>query len=141
MDLLQVNRRWFTERSTVGELLVDARFQCFTLEDKWRDLSREPKVPRETCIPDGRYQVVIDFSQRFGRPMPHILNVPHFEGIRFHPGNTPADTEGCPVLGQARQLDRVLFSVPAFDAFLLQLQAGLAAGDVFVNVTSQRSSS
>ncbi len=63
---LTLNRKWLTEVSTVGELLVDGRFECWTLEDRYRP-PPAPKVPRETCIPSGRYQVIINNSVRFGR--------------------------------------------------------------------------
>ena len=82
-----------------GLLFIDGLFFCGTLEDPWRDLSRQQKVPGETCIPAGTYRVVIDLSARFNKLMPHVLNVPHFEGIRFHSGNTRRDTEGCILLG------------------------------------------
>ena len=76
---------------------------CDTLEDKWRDLTKEKKVPGETCIPAGRYRVVMDYSNRFKRVMPHILDVKYFEGVRIHAGNVRADTDGCILLGQYLQ--------------------------------------
>jgi hypothetical protein len=70
--------------------------------------------------------VAIDFSQRFGREMPHILNVEGFDGIRIHSGNTSADTEGCILLGQARNgSDEVINSRAAYDAFFPKLQAAI----------------
>ena len=129
-------RKWLSEESTVGEMYCGDRFLCFILEDKRRELkTAADKVKGKTAIPEGRYPLVIDFSQRFQKTMPHILAVPYFEGIRIHPGNTAADTEGCPLTGKARLNDKVLFSVAAYEEdFLPALRAALAKGKVYVTV-------
>ena len=88
---LRVERTDFSETSTIGKLYVDDQFECYTLEDKVRPV----KIKGKTAIPAGRYEVIVNFSQRFGRMLPLFLNVPNFEGVRIHPGNTAADTEGC----------------------------------------------
>ncbi len=111
MDV-RVQRKWFTEKSTCGELYIDDAFLCFTLEDRIRRAGF--KVKRETAIPPGRYDLVIDWSNRFQRLMPHVLYVPMFEGIRIHAGNTHADTEGCLLVGTARDVDKVLHSRNAY---------------------------
>jgi len=92
---LEVKRFEFGTNYTIGRMYVDGVFKCFTLEDKVRDV----KVFGETAIPEGIYTVVLDESTRFGRKMPHVLNVPGFEGIRIHSGNTDKDTEGCILVG------------------------------------------
>ena len=61
-----------------------------TLEDVIRPIGI--KVPGQTCIQPGIYAVQLTMSQRFSRVLPLLLNVPMFEGIRIHPGNTSADT-------------------------------------------------
>ena len=113
---LKLNRIQFTEKSTIGELWVDDdedRF-CFTLEDMVR--SPGVKVPGQTAIPPGQYEVIINWSNRFKRPMPLLLDVPNFEGVRIHAGNTEADTEGCILVGFNRSPDFVGNSRAAFDA-------------------------
>ena len=85
---------------TLGVLAVDGKEVCDTMEPTWRDLQKEPKVKGCTAIPEGRYPVVITLSPKFGKWLPLLLNVPQFEGIRIHAGNTPMDTEGCILVGE-----------------------------------------
>ena len=79
---LRIKRTDFSDQSTIGELSVNGQFECYTLEDK----VRPEKIAGKTAILAGRYEVVISFSQRFQRPLPLLLKVPNFEGIRIHPG-------------------------------------------------------
>lgn len=123
---LVLTRETFTERSTIGELSVDGEWLAFTLEDKVRDDG--VKVPGRTAIPVGRYQVIIDLSTRFKCLMPHILDVPGFEGIRIHKGNTDENTDGCVLLGLTKGKDFIGESKLAFDAFYPILQQGLQNG-------------
>lgn len=145
---LVCTRKHFFEHCTIGELTCDGEFECFILEDKVRQpegetydgLSYEDasalvakwKVQHETAIPAGlTFEVVIDESSRFGRPMPHLLNVPGFSGIRFHKGNDDHDTDGCPLVGAAYNLGETIIhkSAIAFDALLPRLEAALKAGE------------
>lgn len=119
---LVVERTDFTSKSTIGRLLINGQFECFTLEDVVRD---GPKVMHETAIPAGTYKVIITMSNRFKRELPLLLNVPGFEGIRIHPGNTNADTSGCILLGMTKSPDFIGGSRLAFNPFFTKLQAAL----------------
>lgn len=89
------------EHATLGQLFIDGQYKWFCLEDRWRP--NEIKIPGETCIPAGTYQVIINRSVRFGKMLPLLLNVPGFEGVRIHPGNTDKDTAGCILVGGSCQ--------------------------------------
>lgn len=95
---------------TIGKLYVDGQYWCDTLEDPVRDLSREPKIPGRTAIPTGTYEVVVNISPKFKRLLPRLLNVPYFDGILIHRGNTAADTAGCILVGENRAVGKVLNS-------------------------------
>ncbi len=111
---LFVHRRWFYEQYTGGDLYLDGRFFCNTLEDRVRDPGE--KVPGQTAIPAGKYHVALTMSRRFGKVMPEIQDVKGFAGIRIHAGNTAADTSGCILVGIAQRLGET-------QAFLTQSQA------------------
>lgn len=132
MDL-KLSRKWLTKDSTIGELSVDGKFECFILEDHFP--TPYVKVFGVTCIPIGRYEVIVNNSPRFskmaGHPvdLPLLLNIPGFEGVRIHPGNVAADTEGCLLPGRIKLKDKVLESRLAFDALFAKLQAAIAKGE------------
>lgn len=109
---LQLERKYLKPEYTIGQLKVDGTFFCDTLEDRVRDLSREKKVPGQTAIPAGKYEVIVNISPRFKRKLPRLLNVPDFEGILIHRGNTPEDTAGCILVGENKAKGRVINSTP-----------------------------
>jgi len=91
---------------TIGELKIGPKHVCWVLEDPVREIPGQPveewKIKGQTAIPLGRYRVQRTFSNRFGHTTPQLLDVPGFAGIRIHPGNTTADTEGCLLPGLER---------------------------------------
>ena len=84
---------------------------CDTLEPTWRDYQNGAyKVKGRSAIPEGRYAVVISYSPKFKQWLPILLGVPKFEGVRIHAGNTAKDTEGCILVGQNREVGKLLDS-------------------------------
>ena len=116
--LIVVKRLYKGEKSIIGEMTVDGVFECFTLED----LERPVKIKGETAIPKGTYKVIINESNRFKRQLPLLLNVPGFEGVRIHSGNTNHDTEGCILVGQTRHKEFIGKSRKAFDKLFKKMQ-------------------
>lgn len=95
---------------TIGKLYIDGQYTCDSLEDRVRDLSKEKKVYGETAIPYGTYKVSWTYSPKFKKYMPLIEDVPNFQGIRIHSGNTAKDSLGCILVGENKQKGMVLNS-------------------------------
>jgi len=70
-----------------------------------------------TAIPCGSYNLVINYSNRYKRPLPRLLNVPNFSGILIHPGNTTEDTAGCILVGENKVKGMVINSTSIFKTF------------------------
>lgn len=124
---MRLERTWCGQACTIGTLYVDGKAECFTCEDVAR--AAGVKVPGETAIPRGVYNVIVTPSQRFKRDLPLVENVPGFSGIRIHPGNTADDTEGCILVGAAKMPDGVAHSREAFRTLFMKISEALGAGE------------
>lgn len=127
---LDLYREPSNSRCTPGKLFVDGQFYCYTLED----IVREIKIDGQTAIPAGRYRVIVNRSNRFKRDMPLLLNVPGFDGIRIHNGNTAEHTEGCILLGNTRDVTHVWGSIATFKKFFKELQEALKNEQVWISI-------
>ncbi|WP_071146887.1 DUF5675 family protein [Bacteroides ihuae] len=102
---------------TIGKLFMDGEYFCDTLEDTDRldegmslDEIKKLKQPGQTAIPEGKYKVIVNVSPKFKRLLPRLQNVPGFEGVLIHRGNTAKDTAGCILVGQNKKVGMVLNS-------------------------------
>lgn len=115
---LEVKRVAKRSTYTIGKLYINGVYFCDTLEDKDRGLKQSDavysikkiKVPNHTAIPTGFYKVIVNKSPKFGRMLPRLLNVPGFEGILIHRGNTDKDTSGCIIVGENKVVGKVINS-------------------------------
>lgn len=126
--------------TTIGEVTMDGDVPvCWTCEDEIREVAGVPvhvwKQPGQTAIPAGVYRVVVTPSARFHRPLPLLLDVPGFSGVRIHPGNTQADTDGCILAGMSQSGGVLFRSRDAVAAWQARIEAALLAGQaVFLDV-------
>lgn len=147
MELYLV-RKEFSEECTIGEIRVDHRL-IKILEDKdrglYQSMSEEEiaaiKVYGKTCIPYGRYQIVITQSPRFTKLrkkpvfLPQLLDVKGFSGIRIHPANYATELEGCLAPGLRSTKNSVLSSRDAYNFLLEKINLAIRDGDkVFINI-------
>lgn len=126
---------------TIGKLYIDDVYFCDTIEDTVRDLNKngkfdngEKKVHSKTAIPYGIYEIKWTYSSRFKKYTPQLMNVPSFEGIRIHAGNTSADTEGCLILGKNKQVGKVLNSRATINKFYPIIKEACSNGKVTIEI-------
>lgn len=109
---IEVIRKYLGKDYTVGDLYIDGKWFCNTIEDVVRPLPEtcpytvnnspcrcKGKIQGKTAIPAGTYKVIVSYSSRFDRFLPAILNVPHFIGIRIHNGVNQNNSSGCIIVG------------------------------------------
>lgn len=105
-----------SQKDSTSGILFDVtggqrKFLCYTLEDEFRPL--EQKVMGETRIPAGTYKMSLRtvggfhgrYSARYGdmhKGMLWVRNVPGFEYILIHSGNTDEHTDGCLLVGDSQ---------------------------------------
>lgn len=133
--------------STLGLMLVDASFECYTLEDE----HRAEKVPGETRIPNGLYRVAfrevlsaltLKYRERFPWFTWHIeiQDVPNFEFVYVHIGNDDDDTDACVLVGDEANNNTINSgyigrSTQAYERLYRKVSAALLAGeDVFIDI-------
>ena len=133
---LRLERKHFKDTYTIGNLYIDGSFFSNTLEDKNRDVNKngkfdngEAKVYAETCIPFGTYKVIVTMSPKFKRELPRLLNVPSFEGILIHRGNTAKDSAGCILVGENKAVGKVLNSTPYEVKLVRLMKEAIAKGE------------
>ena len=143
---LTVQRRPTRQQTTFGDLSIDGTWAMYTLEDVIREQPGVPvaswKVPHETAIPQGRYEVVLVTSPKFGKDTMSLVAVPGFDLIRIHSGNDDADTDGCLLVGQkiVEQQDdggNILQSKPALAALKAVVVPAIKRGEhVWIDVVN-----
>jgi len=134
--------RWyFGKEETVSSLFLPAGFECFIIEDQEQDV----KVWGETCIPEGRYELVLHYSPKFSRPerLGHevimLKDVPDFKWIYIHPGIDDDDSAGCLLTGTGVwvphiQRSRNIDSRQAYDRLHPKLVNFINEGPTFLSI-------
>lgn len=123
----------------------------YTLEDEFR----ESKVSKETRIPAGKYEIIIqeiltdktkDYQKRYpGWFEKHLMlkDVPGFTGIYIHIGNDDKDTDGCILMGDAVDNNSIApgnvgSSTACFSRFYKELYPHLkAGGKAFIDIRDE----
>lgn len=138
---LTLKRIAFRQTYTIGKLYIDDNYFCDTLEDTVRDTNKsgkfdngEEKIKGKTAIPYGTYEIKWTYSPRFKKYTPQLMNVPSFEGIRIHSGNSSTDTEGCLLLGENKKVGMVLNSRATINKFYPLIKEACSKGKVTIEI-------
>lgn len=124
----------------IGRLYVDGVYFSDTLEDVDRGLDDtmseqeilSKKVYGQTAIPTGIYRVILNYSPKYKKVMPLLLNVKGYSGIRIHSGNTDKDTLGCILVGENKVVGKVINSRVKYEALYKRICQ--AKGDVKITI-------
>jgi len=133
---LKLKRFYTSPVDTLGTLFIGLKFSAFTIEDTFHEI----KIPGETRIPAGRYQIRLTYSPKFGKNMLEVCDVPNYTGIRIHPGNTNEDTEGCILPGNVCRFhndgeSRIEESTLAYNRIFPVIVKALETEKVFIEIT------
>tara|TARA_X000001382_G_scaffold127188_1_gene114725 strand:+ start:1163 stop:1747 length:585 start_codon:yes stop_codon:yes gene_type:complete len=142
-----------SQKDSTSGILFDVvngkrNFLCYTLEDEQRDV----KVWGETRIPAGKYKLSLRkeggfhsrYQSKYGdmhKGMIHVNDVPGFEYILWHTGNTDENTAGCLLLGNSQTSNLVQkdgfvgSSVNAYKDVYPYVAAAISQSDVWVTYT------
>lgn len=117
---LRVKRVALKSDYTIGRLYVNGEFFSDTLEDAVRDT----KIYGKTAIPCGTYKITMDvvspkfkdrsWAKPYDGKLPRLIDVPNYEGVLIHVGNTAEDTSGCLLVGQNRAVGKLVNSTQTF---------------------------
>ena len=144
-----VDRKWKKDTYVIGNLYINGKLFCNTLEDKDRGLKqtdslqsiKQRKVYAETAIPTGiyiitlkvkspKYSAVKWYSDLCGGYMPRLLNVPGFDGILIHPGTSALDSAGCLLVGKNTIKGKLTQSKDTFAKLYKQLKTASDKGEI-----------
>lgn len=138
---LKLHRTFKSETYTIGKLYVDGEYFCDTIEDKDRGLFqnmplqqiKEKKIKYQTAIPTGTYKVTLSVqSPKFSQKeqynfcngyLPRLIDVPGFEGILIHIGNTAEHSGGCILVGENKVKGKVINSTATFKKLYERLKS------------------
>jgi hypothetical protein len=130
-----------TELYTLSLLMdEDEEFICFICQDA----QRLTKVPGQTRIPAGTYELILEHSPKmspvYGHPMVTLVGVANYTAVRMHSGVSEADTEGCPLVGYGattnpKAMSRLVNSRACYDErFYPRTAASIKAEKTFLKV-------
>lgn len=133
--------------ATLGRWYTDGEWKCYTLEDAYH----AAKIPGHARIPAGEYRLALHTAGRwhelmkeryaFHRGMILLEDVPGFEWILVHPGNTADNTEGCILPGLGHDMyerhHRILRSRAAYELIYPPVAAAIEAGPTYLRIVDR----
>jgi len=131
---LVVERKYKKQGYTIGNLLVDGKWYCNTLEPPLGTEVEMRTAGSKKCIPPGTYNIRMAWSQKFQEILPRIENVSGRFGILIHAGNTVKDTSGCILVGRNLQVGRVLDSRKTLNMILALIKTAIKKEQIKITI-------
>lgn len=147
MSRFKIVRMAQGDNSTLSHFYIHGYFWCYLLEDSIRNI----KVHGATCIPEGVYPLKLNMSAGMNvnykkrypgihKGMLEIVDIPNFNLVFIHIGNTHLDTKGCPLTGRSWNYEngeyRVVQSALAYESLYKKLIAVLNLGPAKIEVVN-----
>ena len=115
LEVLRVSSESDSSSGLVFDITNGRKFLCYSLEDEYRN----DKIMHETRVPAGTYQIKLRkeggfnarYTKKYGdfhKGMLHVQDVPGFEYILIHTGNTDEHTSGCLIVGDSQENNQLL---------------------------------
>ena len=109
LEVLRISSQSDSTNGILFDTTNGRKFLAYTLEDEYR----ETKEKGETRIPAGTYKIKLRkeggfhgrYTTKYGsmhKGMLHVQDVPGFEYILIHTGNTDEHTDGCLLVGNTQ---------------------------------------
>ncbi len=142
-----LERKIHNENSTEGNLYVNGKWFCHTIEDRVRakpgEWKKELKVYGKTAIPYGIYPVLVTWSNRFKRPLTGVFNVPDFTGIRIHNGSSENSSAGCIIVSYKNDdgdgsNNRLINDPKAMNDLCDMVQEAQKKGKVYIHIVDKK---
>lgn len=148
---LNLKRIAKTDNYTIGQLYINGKYECDTLEDTDRDLTSsmsleeiksKKKIYGNTAIPRGSYKITLDIvSPKFkdrvwakfcNGKLPRLLDVKGYDGVLIHVGNKVSDTLGCILVGKNTSNGVISNSTITFEKLYSSLLEGKDRGEELI---------
>ena len=131
---IEVKRLYDNGKATTGEMYIDGKFECYTLEDTYN----YPKVFGKTRIPEGSYAVELrkegEMVKKYDAKYPGhdgmlwLRGVPDFKYVYIHVGNFHENTDGCILVGKTLGDGAIGSSIAAYKELYPKIAEQIKAG-------------
>ncbi len=136
--------------ATSGFLSINGKVVCFTLEDAFH----VAKIAGDTRIPSGTYEIKLrevggltqKYLEKYGSSFHHgmlwLQDVPDYEWVYIHVGNTHKHTEGCILVGMSSSMiedeKNVGYSIDTYKKLYPIISDAILSGEqVFIEVLDE----
>lgn len=124
---IRVERAIFALDYTMSRIYINGELFSFGLEPYDASITKEWPVEDilstknkygKIAIPVGEYTLIYNWSKKYKKMLPLILDTPGFSGVRIHSGNSCEDTRSCLLIGKFHRYGYIIESRKTMDSFI-----------------------